>query len=311
MEFTSNGNTIGGLVSGAGNVISGNTLGGVDISTGSSNNLVVGNFIGTDSTGQIALPNAANGVLIDIGASSNTIGGAASGSANVISSNASAGIEVIGADGNVIQGNFIGTDAGGSIGMGNVGDGIYVLDSSNTTIGGTISGAGNLVSANQVNGIGIESQTLPATGNLVIGNTVGLDVTGFNALGNAQVGIGILNASGNTIGGTAAGSGNIASGNGQVGIGLSATTGVATANVVQGNLVGTNAFGTSPVGNGTVGVGITGASANTIGGTAPGSGNLISGNVQLGIGIVGADGNAEPDRGQLDRFGCHRFGAAG
>ena len=59
-------------------------------------NLVVGNFIGTDQTGTLAVPNALSGVILNGNASSNTVGGAAPGAGNVISGNMEYGIRVLG-----------------------------------------------------------------------------------------------------------------------------------------------------------------------------------------------------------------------
>ena len=69
-------NLIGGLAAGAANVISGNSSYGIQITgADSTGNLVEGNDIGTDSTGTIALGNGNDGIEIDSGATSNTIGG--------------------------------------------------------------------------------------------------------------------------------------------------------------------------------------------------------------------------------------------
>ncbi len=114
-------NTIGGATAGAGNVISGNTTFGVDIGAGTGN-AVEGNLIGTDYTGTVAIGNG-TGVEIDTDASGNTIGGltATPGTAagNVISGNYDAGVEVVEAGGNLIEGNLIGTDTTGSTALGN------------------------------------------------------------------------------------------------------------------------------------------------------------------------------------------------
>ena len=76
---------------GPGNVISGNgnvglsTGNGVELAgAGTSGNVVLGNLIGTDKSGTLALGNVSDGILIDAGARANTVGGTAAGSANVI-----------------------------------------------------------------------------------------------------------------------------------------------------------------------------------------------------------------------------------
>src|SRR5271157_5831525 len=146
--FSTN-NTIGGTTATARNVISGNGSGGVLISgVGATNNVVLGNFIGTDATGERDVPNSANGVLID-GSSNNTIGGTAVGAGNVISGTIGAGVSIDpGATNNLVLGNFIGTDATGELAVPNRANGVLIGESSNNTIGGTAVGARNVISDN-------------------------------------------------------------------------------------------------------------------------------------------------------------------
>ena len=70
---------------------------------------------------------------------------------NLISANGDAGIYLIasGATGNLIQGNTIGTDMTGTLALGNTLEGIYLERAPSNTIGGAVSGAGNLISANK------------------------------------------------------------------------------------------------------------------------------------------------------------------
>ncbi len=111
--------------------------------------------------------------------------------------------------GNVIQGNFIGTDVTGTIDLGNSRSGIVVQDSPNNLIGGTTAAARNVISGNGQPGIFIANVNTSGstTGNQVQGNYIGTDITGTANLGNAFGAIEIQ-ASGNTIGGLAPGSGN-------------------------------------------------------------------------------------------------------
>src|SRR5262249_8945976 len=103
-------NTVGGTVAGAGNVISGNTGDGVEITgTGTTGNLVAANPIAPNAAGSAAIANGTDGVEIDTGASGNTIGGTSAGARNVISGNAYAGVEINAADDNLVEGDFIGT----------------------------------------------------------------------------------------------------------------------------------------------------------------------------------------------------------
>ena len=89
-------------------------------------------------------------------------------------------------------------------------------------------------------------------------------------------------ATGNTLGGTADGAGNVISGNNRFGVFLSG--GDTSGNLVQGNRIGTDAAGTAALGNGADGVALfSGAAQNTIGGPAAGAANLISGNGRFGI----------------------------
>ena len=99
-------------------MISGNTNDGVAfIGTGATGNVVAGNYIGTDVTGHAALGNGIDGVLIDAGASDNTIGGTTAAARNIISGNAYAGVEIHDANDNVVEGDFIGTDVTGTVAL--------------------------------------------------------------------------------------------------------------------------------------------------------------------------------------------------
>ncbi len=278
------GNTIGGTNVGAGNIISGNQQNGVLITAaGASGNLVQGNFVGVDSTGTNALPNAYGGIQI-LGASGNLVGGANGG--NVISGNTLSGVMLANSGGgaNIVQGNLIGTDSSGKKAVPNAQAGIYILVPGNT-IGGPTAAARNVVSGNSQNGIFIYDST--ASNNLIEGNYIGTDITGEVSLGNGYAGIAISNAPANTIGGTSAGAGNVISANG---VGLYGDSGIeldgsTTATVVQGNYIGTDATGGNALGNLDGGIYFYGSGTNTIGGAFAGAGNFISGNFQEGISV--------------------------
>ena len=86
-------NTIGGTSAGARNIISGNTYYGVKIQhTGTNNNTVWGNYIGTDKNGTADLGNTSVGVYIIGGAQNNTVGGTSAASRNIISGNDHSGV---------------------------------------------------------------------------------------------------------------------------------------------------------------------------------------------------------------------------
>ena len=134
-------------------------------------NIIQGNFIGTDLTGTNLAGNFADGIYIDSPA--NLIGGTAPGTANIISANQSNGIVIAtaNASNNVVQGNLLGVAVDGTTSLGNGLNGILLTDqSSQNMIGGTVKGAGNLISFNGRNGI-----TLAATagvGNGLLGNII-------------------------------------------------------------------------------------------------------------------------------------------
>src|SRR5262249_22260197 len=142
----------------------------------------------------------------------------------------------------------------GVLALGNINDGVQVAGTGNT-IGGTTAAARNVVSGNRGAGIAVGG-----SGTIVQGNYIGTDVSGSVALGNQVNGVRVI-GSGGTIGGTAAGAGNVISGNGRNGIEIDAPN-----NTVQGNLIGTDVGGTRALGNAAVGVLIAFASNNLIGG---------------------------------------------
>ena len=139
LNVKSDNNTIGGTTAADRNVISGNLNAGLYIYTSSAtNNVVSGNYIGLDATGSDVLGNGGRGVWIWDNAADNHIGGTAAGAGNVISGNSDDGIFLQQTTGNVIQGNFIGTDATGMVDLGNSDRGVQLESGShNNTIGGT------------------------------------------------------------------------------------------------------------------------------------------------------------------------------
>ena len=281
-------NTIGGTVSGAGNVISGNSVGVIIEGSGTTGNLVQGNFIGTNVNGTADLGNSLFGVYI-VDAPDNTVGGTDSAARNVISGNTGGpGVYVTGstATGNLVQGNYIGTDVNGTADLGNSSAGVWIQDAPDNTVGGTVSGARNIISGNDGFGVYILNST--ATGNLVQGNYIGTDVNGTTALGNGDNGVYINGAPDNTVGGTVSGARNVISGNGADGVEI--TSSEATGNLVQGNYIGTDVDGTAALGNIDDGVSIQDAPDNTVGGTVSGARNIISGNY-YGVYISSATGN--------------------
>jgi len=265
----SSNNTIGGTLVEARNVISGN---GTEIRMQADNNVIQGNYIGISVTGGAF--NYSNTSVLGINifnSTGNTIGGLTSAARNVISGH-SIGISLNSTPSTTVQGNFIGTDAAGTARLGNTSIGINVQSSNNTVIGGTATGAGNLISAN---GTGIQIAPGSGTAIQIQGNLIGTDVNGTADLGNTGDGVSINDsafAANVTIGGTDPAARNVISGNDGDGISLRGVTGT----VVQGNLIGTGIDGVSPLGNSGHGVHIAGTSNNTIGGTSAGAGNRVA-----------------------------------
>jgi uncharacterized repeat protein (TIGR01451 family) len=278
-------NTIGGTAAADCNLASGNTGTGVFIDGGSSN-VVQGNLVGLNAAGATRLANAEDGVAI-VNASGNTVGGADAGAGNVISGNTIDGILILSfganpAASNVVQGNRIGTDVTGTQELGNLRHGIFTIKATNTTIGGSAAGAGNLISGNFAFGILISDNSTSA---VIQGNRIGTDAAGTAAIGNIFNGVQV-ESTGAVIGGTATGAGNVISGN--FGAGLAFVPGGSNG-LVQGNRIGTTAGGDQPLGNDGMGVEISGGGTqapanNTIGGTTAGAGNTIAFN-RTGLGV--------------------------
>jgi CSLREA domain-containing protein len=221
--------TVGGTSAGARNVISGNSDG---IQVGSSPNTIQGNYIGTNATGAGVVGNSLHGINFAAGSGSNTIGGTAAGAGNVISGNGQTGLNIFSGGSNIIQGNIIGADTGGTIDLGNSLGGITVNTSSNT-IGGATAAARNLISGNNSAGITISGGG--ASSNTVQGNYIGVQSDGTSPLGNTLHGIFISSASSNTIG-VAAGGENVIAHNGSDGVHILS----GTANPVRANTIHTN-----------------------------------------------------------------------
>lgn len=287
----------------------------------SSNNTIQGNYIGTTADGTAAAGNGTEGVAIfssipGTSSNGNIIGGTTAVNRNVISGNRS-GVVINAQDGgttsnNVIQGNYIGTNAAGTSGIGNAGDGILFNDSqgqgnlTNNTIGGTTgvtvggacTGACNVISGNGANGVGIWHSD--AQNNSVIGNYIGTNAAGTGSIANGDIGVEINEAPNNSIGGTTPQARNVLSGN--IGAGILLTGAATAGSHIEGNYIGTNPAGTAAIPNRKMGIGIgpspgaIGARNNTIGGTTgttpggacTGSCNLISGNLQNGIFLIDA-----------------------
>ena len=271
----SSGNLIGGTNAGSGNVISGNGDDGIFFNNGTGSNTVAGNCIGVGASGTNALGNQNDGIVV-YGSSANWIGGTNSGARNIISGNGSSGVYLTGAGatGNLIQGNYIGTDISGGGIVNNAGDGITLISAPGNIIGG------NVISGNNLAGISLNNNV--SSGNILFGNRIGTDMTGKFALSNLVAGIYISGAVGNQIGGTNTGAGNVISGNFKDGIYMTAG---ATGNSIQGNIIGLDVTGANPLPNGYNGISLSGSVSNLIGGCVSSARNVISGNIANGVEI--------------------------
>ena len=306
-------NVIGGDAPAERNVISGNLDAEVVVTDGSGN-VIEGNRIGTNAAGGAGIGSSLGVVLESSGTTLRD---------NLISDHFY-GVTVRG-DGNTLQGNDIGTRKSGKAALPNF-VGILVQGADDNLIGGTGEGEGNLVSGNHYSGVQLGGfQGDPAVGNDVQGNLIGTTYTGRAPLPNGSFGgfpgVSIAGSSGNVIGGSAPGAGNVISAN--EGDGVRISDAGADANRVLGNWIGTSRSGRRELGNGGSGVDIDGGDANSVGDEADGapvntithngddgvtvkSGlanaivrNAISGNGDLGIDL-GADGSTANDPSDLD-----------
>lgn len=205
-------NTIGGTGSQDRNVISGNGSSGVQLwSSSAYHNVVIGNYIGTDYTGQQAVGNATVGVAVN-SSTGNRIGGFQTNERNIISGNKTNGVVIngTGSRNNRIIGNYIGLNAGGTRAVANQRYGIEISRDNNWV-------QKNVVSGNNRSGIVLWLGS--AYGNKIVGNLIGTDKTGSYAVANGWKGLEITNgAKNNTIGGTSSGERNVVSGNKSHGI---------------------------------------------------------------------------------------------
>jgi len=278
-------NTIGGATVAARNIISANSHSGVMI-TGSTQNQVLGNYIGTDVNGTADLGNTYYGVVLFGGAQANIIGGTVQGSGNVISGNNASGVAIreTNTNNNHVQGNYIGTTADGISDRGNTEHGVYIGDGAKyNTIGGSIAAARNIISGNDYSGVAVENNG--TNGNVISGNTIGLNVQG-NLRRNIDYGVYVGDAAdGTIIGGNTENERNIISGNdGGIQVGRGGYAEVSNT-IIKNNFIGTDPTGQLNRGNSSHGISVAVPSTNT-----QIINNLISGNSSGGSGINIEDG---------------------
>lgn len=273
LENSSN-NIVGGSTSEDRNVISGSRLEGVliegnpNFNSFSEENLISGNFIGTNSSGNGSVSNL-NGIQINL-ANNNLIGGQLEFTGNMISGNAGDGISIYG-NNNEVKGNFIGINYDNiPIPNGVAGIDISGLSSKDNIIGNSNPIERNIISGNQGKGI-----LANGTGTRVYGNYIGTDESGYNSVPNNSTGI-ELNGEFYILGGPNPGEGNLISSNG----GFGQVAAVGSFGIIQGNYIGTDASG-SPLlslNSGSPGIFSYGGNSILIGGVNEGEGNIIAGN---------------------------------
>jgi CSLREA domain-containing protein len=254
--------------------------------SGGSGNVIEGNYVGMALDGVTAAPNSASGIVLE-NSSDNRIGGTDPSQRNVISGNTGkgngGGILMNGGTNNVIQGNFIGTDASGTLDRGNEGRGIALNGATANKIGGPEAGAGNLIAGNRASGVRLLGGS---HNNLVQGNLFGVDRTTQAFLSNDR-GVQVRGSHGNYV------IGNLIAGHVYDGILIWEGS---SNNIAYGNLIAFN--GRGPVGDPTEaafnGVIITGGVGNLI------LSNAIHSNGILGIQFTGPIGVTPNDPGDGD-----------
>jgi hypothetical protein len=239
---------------------------GIELESGTRGAVIQGNYIGTDPYGTYSLGNYDG--IVDNSLGGNTIGGTSPWYRNVISGNSNAGIQiqptiyyvpfstvstniiVVGPGPiktpqpphqtpDLVEGNYIGTTASGNSALGN---GTGLATSTAVVIGGSTSGARNVISGNS--GAGIAVNSVSSSSLVIAGNSIGTSASGNGYVSNGD-GISLYYDSYVTIGGTSSGYRNVISGNEGAGIDIEYCSNV----YVEGNSIGTNASGNYPLGN--------------------------------------------------------------
>jgi titin len=283
------------------NVISANGGDGIQVgsltfaSAGSASSIAIqGNLLGTDPSGDAAsgFGNGHPGIFVDAAQQTQIGGQTASpgtGVGNVISGNGTGGVSIDPSSSRTtIQGNLIGVVLNMSVTppvtvlLPNKEGGVFLSGASNTLIGGPRAGGGNVIFANGAHGINVTGNS---SGSVIQGNLIGLDAGGDNAtgFGNHDSGVFIDGAQNTRVGGPNAGEGNTISGNGSGGVSINPGS---IGTVIQGNRIGTDSGSTMALANHDAGVFLRNALNTLIGGTAPGDGNVISGNGTDGIQVT-------------------------
>ena len=276
------------------NVINGNGTNGIELS-GSNNNVVQMNEIGTDASGNIARANRQNGILITNHSRGNLIGGEATDGndptsgvfvrppqGNLISGNGANGVLINGkSTDNQLSGNFIGTSASGNSPLGNKLNGVFINNADNNSLLGVQDGQSpfiyyNVISGNRGNGIEVKDSNHTT----IFANFLGIGADDQTPLGNLKNGLLVDGSSAYTDMGGNIPLGNVSSANGQNGVEIRDTASYFTS---YNTFAGIAAFrDATNLGNGNDGFLITSTGGHILIRTC-----LISENLNNGIEITG------------------------
>mgnify|MGYP002344038766 CR=1 FL=1 len=286
LESGANNNLIGGSLLCQGNLISGNLGYGITI-VGSTSTQIRGNIIGLNVTESASIANSIGGILVTSASNGTIIGGSTSFQANNISGNGSGvtgnGLNIDGSSGVIIQGNLIGLDGTGNIGIGNAENGISLNGASSAIIGGSGANEMNVIADHNFHAIVLNNSSNNVT---IQGNNIGTNALGTVAIGNDDSGVIVINSTGTIIGGSSANEGNVLSGSlSEYGIFAISSSGLE----IEGNFVGTDRTGTIDLANFDGGIRFDfGAGGSSIGGSGAGDGNTIAYNTGYGVGVLNA-----------------------
>lgn len=289
---SSSANIIGGTAAQDRNVISGNAGDGINI-TGSSQNRIVANYIGTDATATLDRGNKGNGILLTNSASYNTVGGTVSSAAqftgkapegNVISGNDANGVLLtLGASSNTLAANFVGTNLAGLAPVGNTLDGVAITDgANNNSLLGTFNGLTPFIFYNLLSGNGGNGLRLNDVDNTLINaNFLGLGADNATPVGNGLNGLLVEAATTHTTFGGVIPLGNVTAANKQNGILI---TDISSGFLSFNTFSGVGAFTLNPnLGNGQDGIRVT-----SMGGDIVIKTSIISNNGDDGVEISGS-----------------------
>ncbi|HNB56747.1 MAG TPA: right-handed parallel beta-helix repeat-containing protein, partial [bacterium] len=255
-----------------GNLISGNSSFGIQISNTDSI-WILGNYIGTDVTGNASLGNNAG---VSVSTSNNIwIGDGTIGGRNVISDNTTFGVGVSGGDSVRITGNYIGLGVNGNTALGNQSYGVSLANDEYTIV------RDNVVASNNSEGMYITGGMY----RIVDNNIIGLNAAG-NLVRPNSAGIFMSSSKYNKIGESL---GNTISGNTNDGLIFSS----ADSNEIYKNVIGLGTAGVATFANGGTGIILQQSSANYIGNGAASGRNIISSNAGHGIRIIATAAKAE------------------